>query len=335
MYRVVPWLAIGLVLASSPARAEPEAEAIRLVYDAPPGCPSASELEARVRASAPRVRVMTSDAPVRVFAVSIEDGASPRGRLTITKDGAVIGTRDVTGARCDEVASILAFAVALAVDPNATPRDPSDAPAAPIPTNAPAKPTAGATRATEKPAITDAASASSATWGLSVHTLAALGLAPNPTFGGGLSGEIGTRAGTLVPSFRLGVEYAESAPVSNDGARVTFADALAFLEACPTAWALGRLSLRPCARVEGGLRVTASEGIPGAHSVTRGWLDLGATLHVRARVAGPVFVDLGGGPLFPLLRDRVYFSPDSPEFTVHEVPPVGARGEIGVGLAFP
>ena len=332
MHRVVPWLAIGLVLASSPARAEPEAEAIRLVYDAPPGCPSASELEARVRASAPRVRVMTNDAPVRVFTVSVEEGASPRGRLTITKDGAVIGTRDVTGARCDEVASILAFAVALAVDPNATPRYAEDAPAAPIPTHEPAKPTG---RVIDAPAIAAAPSASPTTWGLSVHTLAAGGLAPNPTLGGGISGELGAHAGALVPSFRLGVEYAESAPVSNDGARVTFADALAFLEACPTAWALGRLSLRPCARIGGGLRITASEGIPGAHSVTRPWLDLGATLHLRARIAGPVFVDLGGGPLFPLLRDRVYFSPDSPEFTVHEVPSIGARGEIGVGLAFP
>ena len=72
-----------------------------------------------------------------------------------------------------------------------------------------------------------------------------------------------------VPALRLGIAYGVSAPVTSDGARVTFADALVLIDACPTTFAIGAFAIRPCARIDGGARITASEGIPGAHSVAR------------------------------------------------------------------
>jgi hypothetical protein len=44
-----------------------------------------------------------------------------------------------------------------------------------------------------------------------------------------------------------------------------------------------------------------------------------------------MFVDLGGGALFDVVRDRVFLSPD---ITVHQVPPVGLRGEVAAGVEF-
>jgi hypothetical protein len=65
--------------------------------------------------------------------------------------------------------------------------------------------------------------------------------------------------------------------------------------------------------------------------VTRPWLDLGATLHLRAAIAGPLFLDLSGGVLVAAFEDRVYLSPD---ITVYAVPPVGGRAEVAIGIEF-
>lgn len=143
--------------------------------------------------------------------------------------------------------------------------------------------------------------------------------------------DFGRRIGSLTPVIRVGLEYASSAPASADGARVTFTDALLSLEGCPTSWELGRLSLRPCVRFGGGARIIAAEDIPNARRVARPWLDLGAMVHLRLGLAGPLFADLAGGAILPLVRDRVFLSPD---VTVQTVGPIGGRGEIAVGLTF-
>jgi len=171
----------------------------------------------------------------------------------------------------------------------------------------------------------------SAWWAVSAHGFAASGLAPNATFGGGPSVDLGRRVGSLRPAIRLGLEYSSSAPASADGARVTFSNALLSLEGCPTTWDLGRISFLPCARFDGGARIAAGEGLPNARTVVRPWLDLGAMIHFRIRVGGLSFADLAGGVLFAAIQDRVFLSPD---VTVHSVPALGGRGEIALGVAF-
>jgi hypothetical protein len=144
--------------------------------------------------------------------------------------------------------------------------------------------------------------------------------------------DLGGHIGPLAPSIRLGIEYSTSTPVSVDGAKVTLSLAALALEACPTRVDLGVLSLRPCVRVDGGVRIAAAADVPNAHTEQRPWVDLGAMLHVRARVAGPLFVDVGGGVLFAVTQDWVYLAP---AITVYTVPPVGGRGEVAVGVEFP
>jgi hypothetical protein len=319
-------MALSLILvASRAAWADAEPETIRVIYEAPTACPSAEAFVEEVRRAAPWVR-MTSDDDVRLFRVDVQAEPTARGRLTITEGGALIGSRDVEGATCEEVSRVLAFAVALAVDSRANrPPDPVDAPLvapAPAKSQPPVPP----------PAPRESTPTSSqAWWAVSAHASAASELAPNLTWGGGPSVEFGRRIGSLTPTLRAGLEYSSSAPASADGARVTFASALLSLEGCPTSWELGGLSLRPCARFDGGARIIGAEDIPNARRVARPWLDLGAMVHLRLGLAGPLFADLAGGTIFALVRDHVVLAPD---ITVQTVPPLGGRGEIALGVTF-
>jgi hypothetical protein len=334
---------LGLVgLPGSAAAADAtEPEAIRLVYRAPDYCPSVDGFVEEVRRSVPRLRVTYRDEPVRVFTVILEPG--PRGRLTVSKDGLVVGSREVDGSSCEEVASVLAFAVALAVDPNAVPPPrphPADAPPTP-PAPAAPEPAGVLPRAISSPrgeeqraaatTRTQVAGVTHVWWALSAHALVAGALAPSATWGGGLAADIGGRLGVLAPALRFGLDYATTAPVVVDGARVTLTNGILWIEGCPHAWQLATLTFRPCMRMDTGVRYAAAENIPGGHGVLRPWLDLGGMAHLRAALGGPVFVDAGGGVVFAVTQDRVYLSPD---ITVYTVRLVGGRGELALGVEF-
>ena len=343
----LPLMALGWAFVGPRAlAADSDFETIRLVYQAPATCPSVEGFLAEVRRSAPRLRLAGADDSARTFLVNVQGERAARGRLTVAKDGAIVGQRDVEGSTCGEVSRVLAFAVALAVDPNAKPPPdriggpPQPGAASPVRPSHVAADTSSTLPSSPVPAAQPpswslttppAADVQSAWWALSAHALAASGLAPNATFGGGASVDLGRRVGNLHPVIRLGLEYSSSAPASTDGAIVTFSNALLSLEGCPTTWDLGRISFLPCARFDGGVRIAAGEGIPNARTVVRPWVDLGAMARFRIRVGGPSFVDLGGGVLFAAVQDRVFLSPD---VTVHSVPALGGRGEIALGVAF-
>jgi hypothetical protein len=109
-------------------------EPVELSYRAPEGCPSLAELVTEVRRSTPRLRLAKSGDSPRQFAVLVE----PSGRIGhLTVDGGAKGVRDVHGADCAEVSRLLAFAVALAADPDAQP--PADSSVAAFPSASPAR----------------------------------------------------------------------------------------------------------------------------------------------------------------------------------------------------
>jgi hypothetical protein len=356
----IPLLGLVGLLGRAAADAT-EPEAIRLVYRAPDYCPSVDGFVEEVRRSVPRLRVTYRDEAVRVFTVILEPG--PRGRLTVSKDGVVVGSREVDGSTCEEVASVLAFAVALVVDPNAVP-PPGPAKATPAPTSSGAPPPAlpsalpaaappappapaapapagvlpravSSPRGEEQPSpATTQAQGVGIThvwWGLSAQALVAGALAPSATWGGGLAADVGGRLGALAPALRLGLDYATTAPVVVDGARVTLTNGILWIEGCPHAWQLATLTFRPCVRMDTGVRYAAAENIPGGHGVLRPWLDLGGMAHLRAGLGGSFFVDAGGGVVFAVTQDRVYLSPD---ITVYTVRLVGGRGELALGVEF-
>jgi hypothetical protein len=301
-----------------------ELEPVHLAYRASGSCPTIDSFEGEVRRAAPDFRV-TDDEHARLFSIVLEDATPARGRLAITKDGEKLGAREVTGKDCEEAMALLAFAVALAVDPRALPPA-ATAPQAPHPEP---KPPAAA----PAPAHAGKPTPRETWWALSIHGFAASAFAPNATFGGGPAVDFGMRLGPLLPSLRVGFDYATSASVTVDAAPITFADVLAFVDACPTSLTLGPVAIRPCLRVDAGTRILTSADIPEAQVVYRPWLDVGAMVHVRVRLARGFFAEAGGGALFDAFQDDAFLSPAA-EFPVHRVPPSGARGEVTVGVEF-
>ncbi len=112
-------------------------------------------------------------------------------------------------------------------------------------------------------------------WALSGRAMVASGLSPRFSWGAGGSLDLGASHGALASSLTVGAEGSTSAPVSADGATVTFASALASVEACPASWRWGRLSVRPCLRVDAGARFLRGEDIPHGRGVTVPWVDVG------------------------------------------------------------
>jgi cell division septation protein DedD len=314
------------------SEADPAVEPVRFVYEAPPGCPTEGEFLDEVRRSVPRMRWAGPEEVARRFKVTIgADGR--RGRLTIEKDGAA-GVRDVEGATCREVMGLLAFATALAVDPDAVRPSDSSAPRAERPaTREPPPGSAPPTSSSPnpEPSVHTAPRTTKTRWSLGGYGFVESAAAPDLTFGAGAAGDLRTPIGPLVPVITFGVGYGTSAPAIADGASVTFVNGLALLEACPFELGSDRAGIRPCVRMEGGVRRTTGHDIPRARGVTRPWLSLGASAHARWVVARPFFVEIGGAVLFPTVQDRVYLEPG---FTVHEVPWIGGLGEIRVGVEF-
>lgn len=326
------------MLASSPAALAAPTDAVRLSYRAPLGCPSAAELEREVRRSLPSLRVAAAAEEARSFELEIaEDGL--HGRLFL-QDSGVRAVREVEAASCEEVARLLAFSVALAVDPDAkvpdggaTGRAAFDEPPAPAASVAPSPGPAPKTPRAQPPlpAAPSKPNGSKTTWGVGVYGFAASALAPHVTFGGAAAADATWRSNGWRPRVRFGGSYSTSAPALVEGASVRFRSWLALVEFCPQVWQSRQAALSLCARADAGIRTAAGSDIPGARTVPRPWLSLGPAVQGRWKLAPPIFVELGGSLLFPVLQDRVYLRPDT---TVHDVPIAGFVGEFGIGVEF-
>lgn len=105
-----------------PSRAADATEPIRIEYRAPAnaGCPSATQFSAQVFARTGGARAATAQETARTFSVELQrQGTRVSGSLVIKEtDGATMARR-VNGSRCKDVATVLALATALAIDPRA------------------------------------------------------------------------------------------------------------------------------------------------------------------------------------------------------------------------
>ena len=105
---------LGLYL-STPARAE--SEDVVLEYQAFAGCPDRARFEAEVRALSARARFVEALPGARRFRVRLWRAAGGvQGTLNISASSGDT-ERQVSGKTCNEVASALALATAIAVDP--------------------------------------------------------------------------------------------------------------------------------------------------------------------------------------------------------------------------
>ncbi len=118
------------------AHAQGALEPVDMSYRAPDGCPSLSQFLGEVQRSTQRLKLATAAEAARHFDVVVE---AKQGRLTV--DGGSNGVREVKGADCAEVSRLLAFAAALAADPDAQePDETSSVAAFPAPPSMPPLP---------------------------------------------------------------------------------------------------------------------------------------------------------------------------------------------------
>lgn len=323
----IAWASLGLLVLLSEGRARaqaaPSSRTFELVYSAPAGCPSDGEFFSAVQRIVPDARRAASGSGRR-FIVTVDE-TGQRGQLGVTQDGQPRGVREAEGASCAEVADVLAFAVALALDPDATTGGVKPTPAPPPearPVAAETRPTpSGASDATEHPVG----------WAIEAHGSLASGVAPQAVFGVGGSVLLRLRLGNLEPLLRLGMEYGTTESASIGPARVDFSRIVGIVEPCVTEWRLGDVSFRPCARLLVGQRTGRARDIRDARGVDQAWVDIGPSAHVRWSFLRWAYVELGGALGFALTRDRAYFAPN---VTVYEVPVLGGAGEISLGVQF-
>jgi|SRR6188768_707628 len=319
------------------AFAESALEPVALSYQAPEMCPSFEGFLAEVQRSTPRLRLARPGEAARRFEVIIE-ASGTEGQLRL--DGGSRGQRSVSGRECRAVAELLAFAVALAADPDAQPVESAPAVAAFPPANPPPASPEPATTPAAAPVVVEPrahapprTSAARWQWSLAGAGFGTGVSSPAITWGGGAFGELGLNSVAWAPRLRLGVNYARKT-VEAVGAPGVVALTTAFLslETCAGALRRGGITFLPCLRAQGGTRdAQGLDPLPGAAEVLRGFLDLGVASHLRLRFAGPAFLELGMALMFPTVRDQVKILPDT---LVYEVPAVGIVGEGALGVEF-
>lgn len=129
----------GALAAARTATAQEPKAASRLTWDAPPSCPTAEDIEARIKSRTPN--------PPRSVTVQVSldsDPAAPTGqvRVTMSTDGA---ERSFVAPSCEEAATAVAVIVALAANkaeppPELPPEKPTPPPPPPTPREQPQPP---------------------------------------------------------------------------------------------------------------------------------------------------------------------------------------------------
>ncbi|HVR20758.1 MAG TPA: hypothetical protein VMS65_13705 [Polyangiaceae bacterium] len=334
--RTAAVFAFGLTLGRT---AGAQVEPIRVEYAAAPDCPSADVFTADVLGRTARARLAEASEANRTFVVSIQrHGARFVGSLVVRGGGGDTTAREVTGEQCSEVASALALATSLAIDPNATlaptAAATNDATASPPPPAAavPSK------RSDESPPDADAKRAderrASRALGLALGPSVVTGLAPDVAFGGSAELTWGERVprGAL-SSFGLSLTFVRSGSHSTGGANASFDFATARPEVCSIGLALSNgLGVAPCFGAELGAVVGRGSNIDVPETSSRFWLALDASLRLRGFLSERWFLEASGGGVFPLTRYHFVFrDPDTP---VHDVPVAGLvfAAKLGIRL---
>jgi hypothetical protein len=320
------------------------ASARELAYRAPAGCPSQDEVARRLSASGSEGRAAVID--VRRNATGFS------GELVLG-EGDMRLVRKVDARTCAAVVEALALVVALDREPASGEPAPGDAPdppgevareaAAEPPAPVIATPTSASPR--EEPAHRPSPGDGNA------HVVVALGAAVSGTsfalgsvlpgatvfFGLASSRGLGDSA-WLRPSARLSFGQTLSTTTASSGVIPEFTLTAASLDVCPISLRVAsRLGIVACGRAEVGA-LTAGAAGDGASATSRLWQGAGALARAQwvlttSSGARPM-IELGGGILAPLQRDRFHFGADASAEPV-TAPPILWTLALGVGVVLP
>ena len=316
-HRAYGLAAIVAALAPAPARAAAPAAPYVVSFTGGDGCPREDDVRSDVAA---HVHDASLTAGARVELRVTRAGDRFTGELVATDAGGNRGRRGIDGESCAEVAHALAFLAGMALELGGRLEAPAAVPATP-------------------PPATPAAALRSTAWvperaGPALAGLAALGvrggIAPGLRPAGEIGFELGAlRGGSWAPALRVTAVMGQGRA---DGAAAPLDLLLAGgrLQFCPVRVGRGSFEARPCAAGElGAVRATSDGAAAGGGSDTFLWAAAEASLQVRWWATPELFVDVGGGALFPAVRTRYAAGPG--EIT-YEVPAVTGRVVIGAGL---
>ena len=300
--------------------AAPPARQIRLSWvrdDGAASCPDARVIEARTRAWLGR-DPFADDAPSAVEVTVGRQGEALVARIRIrADDGSPSGQRQITSEDCDTLASAVALALAIHVDPDVivggTP---------PVPRSPPRPP---------EPPRSDTvtpAPARSAEGSIAVGALVASGLLPSAAPG------IRVAAGlALGPRWRVVVSGAMLPARETAGGPLAFGLAAAGAGAC-FALLEGRVGrLGPCAELHGGefhALVYTLEAVPPG---TRFWAGESTMARFELRALAPFSIALGAGVVLPATRP--HFKVEGHSETAFREDAIAPLADLTVGLTFP
>jgi len=357
--------AVGFSLASIRQLALAEGPYV-LTYDAPPRCPTGDALRKYVAA---HVHDPSRASGIRIDLRVVQSNNGFVGYLVAWDEAKTQRQRTVVGDDCADVAHALAFLAALAIDLGgylepepAGPPSPSSSAEPPLnmpppvadrpPTGSTAppagrsalprppvpRPSEGGQRE-PRPRSPDHLQKPMSPPGrrrvaMDVMALgeARGGLVPGPRPAVGAAFDIEAfDKGFVSPSARLAVFFSEGQVTVSRGSAELWLLGARF-EGCPIRVGGTAVALRPCVGGELGSVLAYGNIPPNSGSGTALWASVELSLRLRVGLTDRAFLELSGGPVFPLNRPSYYFL--QPKTSLYDVPAVSYRAAIGPGFSF-
>lgn len=327
---------VGFALPFAEGQAQPEAASaspeIVIWYRASQGCPSGAEFVSGVEVEGRTTRLARVGDHVDYVITLESDGAASGGRLERQTEKGTIAISELRGAACSEVAEALALSLTLAVTPSQPaaastpahaepPAVPPVSPNSPAPASVPEKPPDSSEKSAD---VRPRASAAAALprvprWWVGGGFAGALGMTPDPSFGGSLfvAYDWALVSRRQPASVRAGPAFSYSrTPVEGLGQVDQWVTTLA-LELCPLMVHAGWLGVAPCVVGEGGWFVASTNRDTALTSVNF-WGAAGPAVRGRAQLTSGLQLGLTAAVKAPFSRLELIAG----EEVLYRTPPV-------------
>ncbi|MFH0900532.1 MAG: hypothetical protein V2A73_07875 [Pseudomonadota bacterium] len=324
-----------LMAVASSAVADGGGGAPILVYWATPDCPGEAEFRARVksRIREPHLLDLANRGNALMVVLAPGEGGIAEGLFVVVEGGLPRAGRRVSGRSCDEVATAMAFVVALTILPDE--QVPSEEPTAPVEEGA-------------APAVETTISAQPVTpaprerriahhWAAGAQVSLAGGLVPGLLVSVPLFVDVERQSSTgRALRARVGLIGTLGQQVDTEHGTAGFRLLACRVEGCPYKLALGQsFDFWPCLGLTGGgLAATGatSATVANAQESLRPWVSTEAIARMSWRPwKGLLLFEAQLEVVVPLVRDRFYYHPDT---TIMQTGAVGFAGSVGLALLF-
>ena len=309
---------------------------VRITVTGDSTCAGPVEFREAVRRKGPDLVDAGVDEAAREFVVEMRvrpDGVA-EGKVRISEPSGASITRRLEGNDCTEVIEALAFIVAeLGRAVRLEPEGGEAAPPPPPSTVTPQHPAPKATR--EPPKRTEK---TRLRWEVGAGLQAVSGPAPDWLPAPLAYLELGVSPDGTPPRFsgRLSALYAQSGTIQGTVGNAEIVWAVGRAELCGPRLGAA-LAASGCLSFDAGLLEGRGSGAASAPKTERTvWLAPGLTLRGHFVIERTLVVGLEAGAFIAQIRPRFYFTgPEGERDSIHEVPWVGFRAGLGLGVLFP